>query len=666
MVRRTRPGSALTSRILDALFDEPPVNEAELERRLGSVDVRTAQRLLTDRLRKSRVSVQDGALYVAAFLTIGVGDQSLELLMMAADRARAPHERAFAVAVLSCYDPETLQELALTLSPGDAEAVAEASVIDLLVGIEAEPERSEAIAGALSSLTGGTQVALFEQVEAARVHLGSTAATVYAAALAMPDLASLRRRMLDAVVAEDGMEGIALLERLRDEATSPSARRDMQAALLRARTMSIDPSHTARSPDGYAWVGSCDGQGAYLIIGIFENPDSSLTLADLCIRASADIRDGFVVRRQTAEDLDAILDELRMGSGSDFTRVSLPVAAELVAEAVERTREQHLDIPRDAVGAVAMFARARTPHGALDAVSRTQQAPDLELLRALLCNPEYATTWFFDDGDLAGVGADPPARRRASKRWIAATAALLDTEPIRRRVVAMARHMARWHGWREEPLESALCAAAACEAETTFRRSALVTALLERSAPKVTGKLHGLVLALADPSARQHLKVLFFRDVQTPRGHHLAQLDMTEAAFLSLDKAFDALPGERRPREDARNAAAHGIGSLFADFVIRSADGPQPVEPLTAEMAEVLTTQCRLLPDETDQILPFVVASLGTFVSTVCPTCPVSCLTRPHADVADTFFAPVHPMAHQAVRMVTPAPGRPRRSRQLR
>lgn len=666
MVRRTRPGSALTSRILDALFDEPPVNEAELERRLGSVDVRTAQRLLTDRLRKSRVTVQDGALYVAAFATIGVGDQSLELLMMAADRAQAPHERAFAVAVLSCDDPETLQELALTLSPDDAEAVAEASVIDLLVGIEAEPERSEAIAGALAGLTGGTQIALFEQVESARVHLGSTAATVYAAALASPNLASLRRRMLDAVVAEDGMEGIALLERLRDEATSPAARRDMQAALLRARTMSIDPSHTARSPDGYAWVGSCDGQGAYLIIGIFENPDSSLTLADLCIRASADIRDGFVVRRQTAEDLDAILDELRMGSGSDFARVPLPVAAELVAEAVERTREQRLEIPRDAVGAVAMFARARTPHGALDAVPRSQEAPDLELLRALLCNPEYATTWFFDDGDLAGVGADPPARRRASKRWIATTAALLDTEPIRRRVVAMARHMARWHEWREEPLESTLCAAAASEAETTFRRSSLVTALLERTAPKVTGRRHGLVLALADPSARQHLKVQFFRDVQAPRGHHLAQLDMTEAAFLSLDKAFDSLPGERRPREDARNAAAHGIGSLFADFVIRGADGPQPVEPLTAGMAEVLTTQCRLDPDETDQILPFVVASLGTFVSTVCPNCPVSCLTRPHADVADTFFAPVHPMAYQAVRMVTPAPGRPRRSRQPR
>lgn len=650
MVRSTRAGSTQTARILDALFDEPPVNEAELERRLARVNVRVAQRILTERLRKSQITVQDGALYIAAFTTIGVGEQSVELLMMAADRARAPHERAFAVAVLSSDDPDQLQELALTLSPTEAEALAEASVLDLLVGIEAEPERGEAIAGALAGLPSHMQTDLFEQVELGRVHLGSTAATVYAAALAMPELSGLRRQMLDAVIAEDGMEGIALLERLRDAATSPKMQRDMQAALLRARTLSIDPAHTARAPEGHAWIGSCDGQGAYLIIGLFENPDSSLTLADLCIRASADIRDGFVVRRQTAEDLHAILDELRASSGSDFVRVPLPVAAELVAEAADRTREQNLDVPRDALGAVSMFDRARSPQGSLAPILCPPEAPDQGELRSLMSRPEYASSWYFDEGDLAGVNADPPARRRASRRWIATTAALLDTPAIRRRVVAMARHMARWHAWRGEAAEATLCAGAACEVDAAFQRSALVTALLERSARMVGGPRRGLVVALADPGARQHLKALFFRDVLEPRGRDLAQLDMTEAAFLSLDNAFDTLPGERRPREDDRNEAAYAVGRTFADFVIRGADGPQPVEPLAEAMIGELVAHCRLELEEAERVIPFVLASLGGFVSSVCSECPISCLVRPDMDAADAFFSPTHPMAHMAVR----------------
>lgn len=660
MARTTRAGQKATARILDDLFEEPPVNEADLERRLLRVNVAVAQRLLMERLRKSHITVQDGALFVAAFTALGVGEQGMELLMLAADRGRLPHERAFAVAVLSNDDPDQLQELALSLSPSQAEALAEASVLDLLVGIEGEPERAEAIGAALASLPPHMQAELFEQVESGRVHLGSTAATVYSDALTRPELSRLRRRMLDAILGEDGMQGIALLEHLRDEAKDPKVRRELQAALLRAHTQSIDPEHLARDPEGHAWVGSCDGQGAFLIIGLFDNPDGSLTLADLCIRASADVRDGFVVRRQTASDIEDILNELRSSSGSDFVRVSLEVAAELVAEAVVRTRDGSLEIPKDALSAIAMFDRARHPGGGLPPIEPPAEPPALPDARMLLLRPEYASTWFFDEGDLAGVEASPPPRRRATRKWLAETAALLDTPAIAARLGAMAGHMARWHAWRGEDEESALCAALADEAARDLRRSTLVAAMLERSASLVSGKRRGVVVALADPTARQHLKAQFFRDVLEPTGRDLARLDMTEAAFLSLDQILESLPGERRPREEQRHAAAFALGSTFAEFVFKGADGPQPIGPLAERMLEQIIEHCRLEPDDAERVMPYVMASLGGFVSTVCAACPVSCVVRPTEELPDVFFGSHHPMAHLAGR---PAPPRRRASR---
>jgi hypothetical protein len=152
------------------------------------------------------------------------------------------------------------------------------------------------------------------------------------------------------------------------------------------------------------------------------------------------------------------------------------------------------------------------------------------------------------------------------------------------------------------------------------------------------------VVALADPTARQHLKALFFRDVQVPTGRHLARLDMTEAAFLSLDQAFDTLPGDRRPREDDRNTAAHAIGCEFADFVIAGAKGPQPIEPLAERVVELLELHCELTEDEAEQVTPIVLTTLGSFVSTVCAHCPVSCLVQPDTELSEPFFRPLHPM----------------------
>ena len=642
---RIRSRDPKTVAVLEALFAEPPVNEAELERRLSTIDVREAQRLLADRLRRGRVSVQEGSLYVAAFSAIGVGDQGDKLLHMAADRERAPHERAFAVAVLSSDDPEQLQALARTLSPTQAEALAEASVLDLLVGIEAEPERAEAVAGALVTLPEPMRHELLDQMEIGRVHLGASAATVYAEALASTGLATLRPRILAAIVAEGSMEGVALLERARDETKDPKARRDFQAALLRARTQAIEPGHESRPPDGYAYVGTCDGQGAFLVMGLFKNPDKSMTLADLCIRASSDIRDGFVVRRQSSKDLDIILHELRSNCGSAFCRVSLGEAARLVASAVDRTRELGRAIPRDAQAAVAMFDRARQPQTRPEENVPVPSTASLEALRGLLERDEYESTWFFDEGDLQGVGVDLPPRRRTSRKWLEGAAARLNTASIRRRVTAMARHMARWHSWNQEPELAALCQAAAEDAENAFRSSPLVRVMLEHSARMIDSPRETLVVALADPTARQHIKALFFREVLDPTGRDLAHLDMTEAAFLCLDQAFELLPGERRPREDDRNEASYVIGRVFADFVIRGAEAPQPVGPLADEITALLVSTCDLTPEEAHRVAPLVMANLGGFVSTVCASCPVSCLVRPDAEMADVFFEPSHPMA---------------------
>ena len=636
--------------MIEQIFAHPPVSQAELERRLGAVDARRARTLLVARLRGGQVADSDASLFASVFQHLGVGEAYDELLDLARDSSRDSHVRAKAIGILAEDGPGELDSLMESLPPEEVTPLAEISLREMLASIQADPDQADTVAYVLDSSPPDSHSFLLEQIERCRKQAGTPAAAAYSHVLADERFGHMRDCFIKAVVQEGGAQGLALLERLRDAAVDPKVHRACQGAVLRLRTRAIDPGTAREQPEGEAYVGSCDGQGAYILIGSFTNPDGSRTLADLCIRCAADVRDGFVIPRGTAADEQELLEEIRSGLGISFVAIPLRDAAQMVSQAVARTTAADLTVPDDALPAVAMFERALDLHppraaaadpGQLATPSSTRRVT-IKRVRQLFEAAEYHLSWFFDLGDLDAVGVELPGRSRAKAAWYRDAASRLATDAIQRRVLAMVRHMQRWHGWRGEAAEVELCGALAAATERDFTTSPLVRVMLEHSLD--AGEEPGMdgMGSYGDAVLRQHLKALFFQKVSVPRGRDLARLDLTEAALVSLDAIFDSLPGESRPREDERYSTAFALGKTFADFMLSGQD--KPVEYLARRMTSAIRKSSRLDWDQRHQVVAMILPLLGSFLEEVCGQCPVSCLERPKSKVEDIFFSPTHPM----------------------
>ena len=645
MARRSGKKGARTRAIIDELFSHPPINQAELERRLGAIDPQAARALLVGRLEQGEVGEQDASLFAAIFHHLGVEEAYDNLLGIARDRTKTSHVRSRAMGVLAEEEPGELDTLMECLPPEDVTPLAELSLREMLATIQADPEQADSVTYVLESAPADAHLFMLEQIEHCRKQAGTSAVAAYSQVLEEDRFAHLRPQILGAIVEEGGIQGIELLERLRDLTACKVAHRDFQGALLRLRTHSIDPNASHDVPRGEAHLGSCDGQGAFILLGCFSNPDGSMTLADLCIRCAADVRDGFVIPRGTPEDALELLEEIQTGLGTAFVKIPLPQAAALVNAAVERTQAAEVSIPEDARPAVALFQRAHD--AAISAPTpRVPSEPPrrvtLKRVRQLFEMQEYNLSWFFDLGDLDGVGVTLPSNKQVKVEWFRRVAAKLATAQIRRRVVAMARHMELWHGWREEHQLAGLCAALARATEDDFTSSPLVRVMLEQSLDPPDDCSLGDGGSYGDAVLRQHLKALFFQDVDVPRGKDLARLDLTEAALVSLDSIFDSLPGESRPREDERYATAYALGKTFVDFMVSGQQ--EPIEQLARGMTSALRKSSRLSWEQRHHVVLMILPLLGSYLEEVCAICPVGCLEKPRSRVEDVFFSPGHPV----------------------
>ncbi len=648
MARRSGKRGDKTRSILEELFSHPPVNQAELERRLASIDVNAARAVLVKRLVEGEVEEQDASLFGAVFHFLGVEDAYEELLAIAQDQSQPSLVRSRAMGVLAEEEPDELDNLMECLPPEDVTPLAELSLREMLATIQADPEQADSVAYVLGSTPPDAHLFMAEQIEHCRKQAGTPAVAAYGQVLESEELGHLRPLFLGAIVEEGGTQGIELLERLRDSTGDKRAHRDFQGAILRLRTHSIDPNSCPDAPEGCAHLGSCDGQGAFILLGCFHNPDGTTTLADLCIRCAADVRDGFVIPRSTAEDAEDLLQEIQLGLGTAFVDIPLAQAAVMVAAAEERTSAAGLSIPEDARPAVSLFKRALEPAREAGDEAPEEHAPGrltLKKVRALFEMQEYHLSWFFDVGDLDGVGVTLPSNKKVKAQWYRQVAAKLATPLITSRVVAMARHMHQWHRWRGEPDLAGLCGALADATEADFVTSPLVRVMLEQSLSPPDECMLSDMGSYGDAVLRQHLKALFFQNVNVPRGKDLARLDLTEAALVSLDGIFDSLPGECRPREDERYATAFALGKTFVDFMMSGKQNP--IEQLARRMTGALRKSSRLSWEQRQHVVLMVLPLLGSYLEEVCAICPVGCLQDPQAKVEDQFFSPNHPVEEE-------------------
>lgn len=665
-----------TRAILDELFRHPPVSLAELEQRLGPASANTARHALAERLMKEgdQLSDADGELLVHLFQYLGVGRESDVLLDLIADRARPTHARARALAILVHDKTDYSEAVRLRISDEEVLALATEPLCNLMAALEVEPAEAEELAEALEAAAPDLRAGLFERLEAHRRQVGTPAAVAYAQVLRRPGLSELRAPLLAALVEEGGRDAAALLEALRDEPAAQGdarLRRTLQGALLRLRTRALEGRSTAAGA-GRAYISSCDGQGAYFLIGCRRNPDQSATLAMLCIRAAGDIRDGYVVPRQTPEQVEGILARITRDAHAEFAELTLARAAPIVLSAVDRTESLNLPLPTESLAAIRFFERVQPLEGH-DAEAAPEPAPPpagrvtLQTVRALLDRPAYRHSWFFDETDVANAGVREPRGPRPAAAWFAQAARALAERPLLvQRVLGTIEHMATWHRLRGETALANLCSTLAEATRRDFGKSPLVRVLLERFlmplAPEESPARPETDPAsddrLGDPLRRRLLKARFLSDVREPSGRDLALLDLTEAAVAALEHGLRALPGEVQPREDRLHAAAFALSRLFRDFLLSDQPSASAVEQLSRAFIDTLAATCSLSPRECERISLGLLKTLTGFVDHVCGSCAVNCLGASRSDVAVEFFSTEHP-AGRRISLAVLRAGRP-------
>jgi hypothetical protein len=629
--------------VIDELFEHPPVSDAELSQRLSAANADDSRRLLMERLQSS-LGEEELGLFIAVFKKLGIGPERERLMQLAVDKGVETFVRTLAIAVLAEDDPEMLNAGIKDLDPDDIVQLADHPIMELLSGIESIPTYAKEITAFLLDTPAQMRPFLLNRIGLCRKKVGVSAAAVYSHALACDDLAELHEGMISAIVEEGGLDAIELLQRLRDQTANRETRGRLHAALMRLSTRAIDPKRDERAPvAGSAYVGSCDGQGAFIIVSVFKKPNGSLTAADLCIRAAADVRDGFVVTRQSQKEVKSLLQRAKDSSCADFASVSLEQAAWVVAEALERTAALKVAIPTDAIPAVnllrPLFTQGLKAKPTVEPAKKTTVAQ----VKRLLARPVYQY-WFFEIPALVSAGVNPPRQDKApSDRWLESAARKLDKEPLRGRVVAMARHMAYWHTWRGENELAGQCEAMALETERDFTHSPLVRVMLERTLTADLSEEEPVMEMLGAPEIRQYLKSLFFSELHAPTGKEMALLDLTEVAMVNLDQALACLTGERRPREDQKPEIAFAIANRYWELLSgrREVRVDEHMEGTLKEFVKKYGFKKR----EALELVAEIAFSLAQFTEEVCSVCEVDCFERPTADTSEVFFSPHHPMA---------------------
>ncbi len=641
MTRKRKAEPENTRSVIEELFLHPPVNEAELRQRLSPVSKESARQVLVGMLRRSLVGEEEYGLFLEVFSQLGIGGQREDLLALVNDRDRDTLARTLAMTLLAEDDPDYLDADVAGMDPEDFSQLADRPLIELMTAVEADADAAEDLTAFLLESPEEIRGFLLLRLGSCRRGVGVSAVTAYGHALGCPKLAELHPVMVDALVEEGGDEAIELLEQLKRNAPDEQARRLYQGALMRIRTRSIEPGYRSSAPSGTAYLASCDGQGAFVLLGLFEKPNGFSTTVNLCIRAASDVRDGFVLPRHKPSDLERMMEQLCEGTGCRFVPISLAEAASVVAAAVERTAALGLPLPADAHPAVRLFQQVSRAGDGRRAAVRPAARPTLERMRRLMTDGIYRN-WLFDTGDLASARVPPVPGGGAGAAWFRKAARKLDKPELKKRLVAMARHMEMWHASKGEAEAAALCASAALQTESDFAGSVLVRAMLEKTVQAEPGRGLGEAQPFGAPEVRQYLKSKFFQQLKQPRGRHLALLDFTEVALVCLDSAIGFIPGERHPRDENKPLMAYAVAGCFYDLI--NDTRRRSVDAHLQRMTRALSRVCSLTKKECLEIGAIITLELNLFVEEVCSDCPVGCLRSPARLMAEPFFSPRHPV----------------------
>lgn len=636
-----RSGRSRACSAIQDLFERPPLSDQDIADRLRDVDPHEARRALVARFQDTELSERNAETLMAMFAHLGVGDEKERVAAVVLDHRASNRIRAYACGLLASEDATAAELVMDRLAVDERQAIFDVPFVDMLVWAQADARAGEQLAVALDGIDDELGHATFARIEQHRQRVGTSTAAAYGATLRKGRAPGLQARMLDALVGESSHEGIELVQELRDGEQNASTRRALQAALLRMNTRAIEPTAAHAAPTGQGYLSSCDQHGDFVVLGCYENPDESTTVADICVRAGGELRGGFVLLRQSRDDIRNLLAELGAGTGG-FAPISLAEVARIVDDARVRTHQMRRAISSDLQPALALVSRTTPSQPEEGFVTPSWDAP-VDTVRALLASPGHDRAWLLSSSDLEIVLASPPPPQGASRTWIQQAARAIGKRSRRRtRLVDMAKHMARWHQAKGELEAASVCSTLAHLTEKQAATSPLLIALLERAFGRDAVSNEHSAPALGDHAIRNALRDGPFANVAVPKGKDLARLDFTETAYTTLRQGFVPISTLLPIDDDARVALAHDLAEAFVQESVGRKKAPNMTR-IEQRMRTAIARHFEADDAQVEAMAAMVLSAFAAFWRDVCGRCPVRCIERARAHLGEAFFSQDHP-----------------------
>ncbi|MCB2187081.1 MAG: hypothetical protein KQJ78_11730 [Deltaproteobacteria bacterium] len=631
---------------LNDIFLDPPATRAELEIKLRGADAAAMRKILVDELEAGNIGQGNSPLFVEIMNQLGAGHQKRRLINLALDPDRPKAERTYALMALGS---ENDLENTSILAELDFDLVDEMLIFSLrnLFMLD-ERDIGPGVVDLLKGMPGDDFASLlFEKLDEQRVEARVPAYIAYGDSLKNNSLSAYHPEMISLIEKEGHALGISLLEQLDSQNKDCPSRKLFQKAALKIRSNLAEPEPDRQPPKGFALISNCDGLGAVSVNACLHNSDDYISLANICVWAEREVRDGFYLPKISQSEFDEIIAKQEYGTDITFLEVSLDEAAIIVYSAFEQHLKKDAPLDLDAQRAIACLPRTS---GAL-----VPETPDNELLHKEFSVADYErmldgtpyNSWFFDAADLDRYGVITLGEFGIANSLdeLDDAARKLDDPVIKERLLAMNRHMAWWRAKNEDEELSAMHLQAIESISNDFENSPFVRAMVIKSfSIACTEEDLGddaNILPVGDPSLRRYLKSLLFNKVKVPTGKDMAALDFTEVAHLTLGMLFERLPSEMRPRLNILPAMAYEAGKVVAKSLQQKLPGT--LDQIMAKVSLAIKRTIDLDDEQSDQFALVTTFALFNFAETFCTHCAVDCLRHPKQRMPEAFFSDEHP-----------------------
>ncbi len=649
-------------RALEGILAAPPKSARALETAVRQIDPRACRAVLFELITDGRLAnrQRDLLLVLAEMMELWVEPEPLLALLK--DRDSPADSRRLALMVMAAgkidlmlgddldLDPEMLLDLA-----GDANSM-------LLSPILEEPELSGELVELLVEMAADHRAEPFAHIEQSRRELMVPAWLAYRDVLSTAELVDLHPEVVALITAETTATGVDVWDELMGLDLPPPTWRLVQESVMRSRTARLNrplrlPQEKPMTAPTTAWLSPCDGTGAFVIFVCVSLPDGGLNIHNVCLRTSGELRDGFVLSNRSPDEFLEMVAAFQEEQGYVFVRFPVAKALTLVTAACAGGSQDGTVGTADNLRAANCLRWAcalgeEMTDGCPDSgddLPTPEKIAGPAVLSELLCQPDFGE-WFLNQADLADLGVDlagvgePDAPDEA---WLEAQVERANTPGLRRRLEAMFSHMAHYYHWRGEAALVRQCGSVL--AALAAMPAAVIRIYLLNSL-QILAENEGLdqlpeVLAFGDDAVRESLRQRCFPRLTRPRGKHLAILDLTEAALTLVTMVTADMAIDCQPRQDTLPAVALAIARAQVDLVLSERSGidlPADVKRFR-RMLNAITKASGLPQTEAVELWSAVMPALEGFIDEICGSCPVDCLSRPTADLADWFHADGHP-----------------------